>query len=230
MRAETVALNSARASRAGQSRLFCDHSKWPAAIVVGIAVLSVAVQCSPSAQSFLEFDRTGIGAGQWWRLLTGNFVHYDWLHLAANVGAFAVLGWLGVIRSHRVLLIVPLSAIAVGMGIYIWAGGTATYRGISGVDCALLAWLLVTMAAQERDRKAAVWISVLLLMGAKSMWEAATGQVLLPTSAPKGVEVVNITHLIGLGTGTLVAAVAMTAPTLFGRRGCCVARCGRRSR
>lgn len=224
MRAETVALNSARASRASPSRPLRDHSRWPVAIVVGIVVLSVAVQCLSSAQRFLEFDRTAIGAGQWWRLLTGNFVHYDWLHLAANIGALAVLGWLGVIRSHRVLLIVPLSAIAVGVAVYVWADGTATYRGISGVDSALLAWLLVTMAAQDRDPKAAVWISVLLLMGAKSIWEAATGQVLLPTSAPVGVEVVNITHVIGLAVGMLVATAPVAAQVLSGCRGRCLAR------
>jgi membrane associated rhomboid family serine protease len=83
-----------------------------------------------------------------------------------------------------------------------------TYRGISGVDFAVLAWLLLTMAVQDRDRKAVVWISVLMMMGAKSIWEMTTGQALLPTSAPAGVEVVGITHVIGLAAGVLMAAAS----------------------
>jgi len=39
----------------------------------------------------------------------------------------------------------------------------------------------------------------------KSAYEAVTGQVLLPTSAPSGVAVVGVTHVIGLAVGSLAA-------------------------
>jgi len=183
-------------------------------MVLGSALL----QCSPTAQALLEFNRAAIGAGQWWRLLTGNFVHYDWLHLAANVGAFAILAWFAIERSQGAIPLVGLFGVAVGVGVYVWADGILTYRGVSGVDCAVLAWLLVRIAAQERGWKATAWTGALLLMVAKSAYELAAGQVLLPTSAPPGVEVVNVTHVIGLAMGTLMGvagAVCTASPARF---------------
>ncbi len=184
---------------------------WPGLGIAALVMFSLLVQCSPAAQRLLEFNRLAIESGQWWRLLTGNLVHYDWLHFAANVGAFAALGWLAVIRRSRAVLVVLPAAIAVGLGVYLWADATVLYRGISGVDCALLAWLLATTAWQEPGWRALPWAGALLLMFAKSVYETATGTVLLPTSAPTGVEVVNITHVVGLAVGALAAAVAPPA-------------------
>ncbi len=211
MRAQAIAALALPASRPARTEPADTGRNWPMAVVLALVVLSLAVQCSPAAQAALEFNRPAIAAGQWWRLATGNFVHHSWLHLAANVGAFAVLGWIGVGRSSRAVWVVPLSAVAVGLGIQIWAGGTATYRGVSGVDCALLAWLLVATAFQDGGWKAALWLGALVLVSAKSVYEAVTGQVLLPTSAPPGVEVVNITHVVGLGIGALAAVIAPPA-------------------
>jgi rhomboid family GlyGly-CTERM serine protease len=211
MPAQAIAGAAPPASRSARSQPTDSGRNWPLATVLALVAMSLLVQCSPAAQAALEFNRAAIAAGQWWRLLTGNFVHYGWLHLAANVGAFAVLGWLAVGRASRAVWVVPLSAVAVGLGIQLWAGGTATYRGVSGVDCALLAWLLVTTAFQDGGWKAVAWLGALLLVAAKSVYEAVTGQVLLPTSAPPGVEVVNITHVVGLGIGALAAVIAPPA-------------------
>lgn len=176
--------------------------------MAAIVAASILVQLFTSAQTALQFDRAGIAAGQVWRLLTGNFVHYSWWHLGANLGVFAILAWIAAGRSTGTAGVVVLSAAAVGAGVYCGADGITTYRGVSGVDCALLAWVLVSMAAQEGGGWAGGYIGVLLLAVAKAAYETITGQVLLPTSAPTGVEVVNITHLIGLALGTLVAVVS----------------------
>ena len=176
--------------------------------LAAIVLVSALIQLSPAVQSTLQFDRSAIAAGQAWRLVTGNFVHYDWHHLAANLGTFAALCWMASWRARGTLTVVVLSAVAVGAGVHCLADGIATYRGVSGVDCAILAWLLLTMAMQDRGRRRAAWIAVLLLVTARFTIELATGHVLLPTSAPPGVAVVGITHVIGLATGALGAALS----------------------
>jgi rhomboid family GlyGly-CTERM serine protease len=184
-----------RAAAAQRNRMWC-HVVFAAMITT-----SILAQCSPTIQAILQFDRAAIAGGQTWRLFTGNLVHYDWIHWAANVGTFAVLCWIAASQGRGVSGTVLLSAVAVGAGVYTWADGVGTYRGISGVDCALAARGLVMMAARDGVRRGAGWLAILFLVLAKSAYEMATGHVLLPTSAPAGVIVVGVTHVIGLVIG-----------------------------
>ena len=192
---------------------------WGSTALGALVVAALLVQCSPGAQAVLEFDRDAIRDGQWWRVATGNFVHYDWTHLAANLGTFAALAWVAACRFRGALVVVALSAATVGAGVYLGAGDIATYRGVSGVDCALLAWLLLTLARHERGRHAAAWIALLAVVAAKFTLEAVTGGPLLPTSAPAGVAVVSVTHLTGLATGALAGILLPASPASRARQG-----------
>ncbi len=181
---------------------------WERFVWIAMAVMTLLVQLSPEVQSWLQFDRGRIAAGEIWRLLTGNFVHYSWPHLAANLGAFAALCWIAEGRSRGVVAVVTLSALAVGAGVFVLAGGVTTYRGVSGIDCALAAWVLTTMAMQDGRAQGLLWTGVLSAVAFKAVFEATTGQLLLPTSAPAGVAVVGVTHVIGLAIGLLAAAIS----------------------
>ena len=79
--------------------------------------------------------------------------------------------------------------------------------------CALLSWMLVVMAIEDRGWKAIGWLGLLLLVIAKSVYETATGVVLLPTSAPRGVDMVGITHVVGLAIGALMGMGACLGST-----------------
>jgi hypothetical protein len=107
--------------------------------------------------------------------------------------------------------VVLVSALAVGAGIYLWADGITVYRGISGVDYALLAYVLITMAAQDGGPRACLWVIALALATLKATAEVVTGSVFFPTSAPATVEVVVVTHAVGLGAGTALALTARCA-------------------
>jgi len=193
---------------------------WERMAWIALAVIALLVQLSPVAQAALQFDRDRIAAGEFWRLLTGNFVHYSWPHLVANLGAFAALCWMAEGRARGVLALVTLSALAVGAGVFSLAGGVTTYRGVSGVDCALAAWVLTTMAFQDGRLKGLAWVGVLAILAFKSIFEAVTGQLMLPTSAPAGVAVVGVTHVIGLAVGIAAAMITRTASRQRGSRRC----------
>ena len=49
-------------------------------LAVGAALLGLG----DSALSVLRYDRTAIGAGQWWRLVSAHSVHADAHHFALN--------------------------------------------------------------------------------------------------------------------------------------------------
>jgi rhomboid family GlyGly-CTERM serine protease len=177
--------------------------------VVGMVVVSI--QMSQTTQALLEFDRHAVAAGQWWRIVTGNLVHYSWVHLVVDFGAFAIPCWLGRRRLRSLTWTALLSACAVGAGVYLWADSVITYRGLSGVNFAVLGYLLTILAREDRGWMAAVWVSLLLLRSSKAVLQMVTGASLIPTFLPDGVAVVGVAHVVGHIVG-VTAGFAGSAP------------------
>lgn len=171
--------------------------------LAAVVVVAVAAQFWAPAQRALEFDRHAIAAGQWWRLIGGNLVHYDWLHLGADAWPFAVLCWLARRQRLPVGPVVLAGCVAIGLGVYFLAEGVDTYRGLSGVDLALLAAVLTRSAWLHNRRTAVVCAGVIALEMGKAIFDTATGGLALPTILPHGVRVVGIAHLAGLAVGII---------------------------
>ncbi len=66
-----------------------ERGLWLAALLVAMAVL---LGLGDNASALLRYDRSAIGAGGWWRLLTAHIVHLDAHHLVLN-GLGLVLMW-----------------------------------------------------------------------------------------------------------------------------------------
>ena len=56
-------------------------------------LFALAIQARPSWARALVFDRDAVLGGEWWRLWTGNFVHFGWLHFALDTGLWFLIGW-----------------------------------------------------------------------------------------------------------------------------------------
>lgn len=87
------------------------------------------------SESLLQFDRELIHQGQWWRLLSGSFVHYGLYHLVMNLSALLLCGFV-LLRQISIgvyLLLLGLCAGAVGIGLYNYAPQFSYYAGLSGV-------------------------------------------------------------------------------------------------
>ncbi|MBM4034194.1 MAG: rhombosortase [Planctomycetes bacterium] len=181
-----------------------------------VVAAALAVQAWPSARDALALHRPAIAAGQWWRLVTGHIVHCDWRHLAADAGTFALLCWIGLRRPRTALTVVVLSAVAAGVAVYLWAGGITTYMGISGINYALLAWLLLVRALEERGWRALAYGAVLAAICGKAVFEAATGAQVVNVCLPPGVEVVAVAHVAGIVVGVAAALLPPAASVLQG--------------
>ncbi|MDQ2075112.1 rhombosortase [Marinimicrobium sp. ABcell2] len=117
----------------------------------------------------LEFNRTLITEGQWWRLLTGHWVHYGVYHLAMNAFAFVLCGYI-LLRhlplSHYSLLTLTC-LLGVGAGLYWLSPELHYYAGLSGALHGLL------VAGVLLSFKDAPWIAaaVLVVLSAKLIQE-----------------------------------------------------------
>ena len=197
----------------------CVRARLPSQALPGIAcgaivVAALVLQAWPSAQEALVLRRPAIVAGQWWRVVTGHLVHCDWRHLATDVGAFALLCWIGLRRPRTALTVVVLSAVAAGMAVCLWAAGITTYRGISGINYALLAWLLLAQALEERGWRAAAYGAVLVAICGKAVLEMVTGEPVVNVCLPPSVQVVAVAHVAGIVVGVAAAIVPAAASML----------------
>jgi len=167
-----------------------------------VSVLLLAVFLLPEALLFqLTYERPHIQAGQWWRLLTGQFVHLSWGHVAINIAGIWVMyllyaehaaGW-------RYIAVVVLLALASNFGMYCFAEDITYYVGFSGVLYGLFAW------GALRDVQQRIKLGWLLLVGivVKVTWEYCYGPVGIGAATADDLAVAA--HFYGVVGGLLVA-------------------------
>ena len=178
------------------------------ALAVAALLTMILVKLLPPAGPALQFDHHAVRAGQWWRLLTCNLTHWSWAHLAGDAAVLAALCWLGQDRGRWMLVTALTSAAAVGLGVYVVAGDVNAYRGLSGVNYALISYVLVTLAATARPLPKIAYLGVVAAMAAKAAYEMVTGDSPFATGLPPAIEVVGISHAAGVVVGTLAALAA----------------------
>ncbi|HID45240.1 MAG TPA: rhombosortase [Chromatiaceae bacterium] len=155
------------------------------------------------------FDRLAIAEGEWWRLITGHWVHSDGAHALWDVGALMLLGFLFERQMGNQLFSILLAA-SLAVDAWIWWGqpSLAYYCGLSGILNALMAVGLLRLWQEMRH-------PLILLTGlgfaAKVVIELTGGQMLLSATAWPGVPGA---HAVGLICGMLYTWIQM----LIGRR------------
>lgn len=108
---------------------------------VGLLVLIWALQ--PMG---LTYERDAIDAGQWWRLLTGQYVHLSFGHLAGNMLGLGI-AWLlfaGNWRGWRFVWLVPLCVAGSNIGMWLFHPTIDNYVGFSGALYGLIAFGALT--------------------------------------------------------------------------------------
>jgi rhomboid family GlyGly-CTERM serine protease len=183
--------------------LNCDG--WRGPLLLGICAALLLIQAGGGAAgSVLRYDRDGLHAGQWWRLLTGHVIHLGYEHAVLDIAGL-VLMWALFARDYsprQWLLIIGLSVIGVDAGLWLLSWTTQWYVGSSGVLHGVLA---AGACAHLRRREPDGWILVLFLIG-KLVYEQAQGA--LPLTA--GGAVIVDAHLYGAVGGAL--AVLLLRP------------------
>ena len=184
-----------------QSRQNLRHA-WLAAGLV--AALSVALQVA-GFDAACAWDRDALAGGEWWRFLSGHFVHLGWSHLLLNLAGLALIGWIvGRAWDWQGWLLVSLVSIGViGAGFWVLNPALQWYVGLSGLLHGLLAAGLVV--GIRRAEAESVVLGALVV--GKLAWEQLAGPLPGSEGASGGAVIVDA-HLYG-AVGGILAALAM---------------------
>ena len=74
--------------------------------VLGSVLFIILQSLGESSIVLLRYENSLVQTGEWWRLLTGNFIHLGWTHLMMNLAAL----WILVLIFHEIIKPVILLA------------------------------------------------------------------------------------------------------------------------
>src|SRR6266850_155278 len=181
--------------------LNCD-GRFGLALLAACGLLLAPELAGDAGRVLLRYDRAGLAAGQWWRLLTAHVVHLDLEHATLN-SLGLVLMWALFARDYRPRqwLAIVLGAIAViDSGLWLRDSTVAWYVGSSG---ALHGVMAAGTLAHLRRRDLDGWILAAFLL-VKLGYEQSAGA--LPFADSHGGGVVVDAHLFGALGGAAIAA------------------------
>ncbi|NAW87547.1 rhombosortase [Photobacterium halotolerans] len=164
-----------------------------------ICLFCVAAQLAP-LNALLEWQRPLIEAGQWWRILTGNFTHTNWAHLGMNVSGLLIISYLfrfDLTTGRFWLLLASLSLI---VGLSLLFTRLDGYSGLSGLLHGILIW-----GACQDIRAQRAGGRLLLIAGIlKISWDLYSGGS-AETASMINAQIAVEAHLAGAVGGLLLA-------------------------
>ena len=116
---------------------------------------------APHTNDLLIYDRDAVISGEWWRLLTGQFIHIGIGHLFWDVSAFLMLATLVEPEGRKSYWgLLACATIPVGLFIYQFMPHITYYAGLSGALNTL--FVVTTYDLWKRDGG---WLAPLLMIG-----------------------------------------------------------------
>ncbi len=175
---------------------------WLTALLTCFAVLA-------GSSRALELDREAVWLGEWWRVLSGHFVHYGSAHAVGDIVAF--FGWGLVIEavSRRLFAAtVFVSCFVVGLCVLVLAPHVNHYAGLSAIDVSLATVLLCVLWRSKRVAELPYSRALIGVFAAghvfKTVYEFAVGSAILAPDLGPGVKLLAEAHLFGAASGLLV--------------------------
>ncbi|WP_038172861.1 rhombosortase [Vibrio pacinii] len=166
-------------------------------LLIAISLVCIGLQFEPQA-SLVNWQRYLILDGQWWRILTGNFTHTNFPHLAMNLGGLWMIGL--IFKPSDKALLFCLLVTSAAIGVLNFLSSMNSYVGLSGTLHGLFAYFALQEALNGRKSS---WLLVIGVC-AKITWELTMGasqstQVLI------NAQVAVDAHLYGALSGIVLA-------------------------
>lgn len=182
----------------------------PTPTLICSLTLAVVMLCltlfEKSLFPILNLQAAKVSNGEYWRLVTANFVHFGWLHTLMNAAALvlSVLALFPEYSLKKFSFLLLWCCVSVGIGMYLFNPEYLPYAGLSGaIHGLIVAGLLLTRAYPLWVRILALSLVVAKLVQENSAnYEATDLQALLP------VAVAVESHLYGAVAGLIFSSIA----------------------
>ncbi|WP_428774025.1 rhombosortase [Vibrio sp.] len=158
-----------------------------------LTIAAIGFQLEP-IHSWLIWHRSDIFAGQWWRILSGNFTHTNWIHLAMNLAGLWIIA--AIFRPDTLRLLAPMLLLGSVVGIALFATDLQTYVGLSAILHGLFGYFATREALHGRTSSWLLVVGLLFKVG----WEQWFG----PSSSTETwieASVAIDAHLVGALSG-----------------------------
>ncbi|GLT17941.1 hypothetical protein GCM10007938_17190 [Vibrio zhanjiangensis] len=175
-------------------------------LLVMISLICLSVQLEPLA-SLAYWQHQLIEQGQWWRILTGNFTHTNWIHFVMNIVGLWIITYLFKPSPNSLLFVLLLVSLSVGLLNLTTTMGS--YVGLSGALHGIFAYYALSEALCGRKSS---WLLVVGVV-VKTGWEMTMGAS-QSTSELINAAVAVESHFFGVLTGLILALIANKAQLL----------------
>ena len=111
------------------------QKKYSLAPLLIIVLSIILVLAEPLSSELLAYDREQIIGYQWWRFITGHFLHTNIMHLVLNIAGLSLLWALHgqYYPTPRYLLIFLILCLGTSIGLFLFTPQMQWYVGLSGV-------------------------------------------------------------------------------------------------
>lgn len=170
-----------------------------------VALLALAGLFQTITEPLLQFDRNAIAQGEWWRLISSQFIHYGVYHLLMNAAALVIINvalWRDAAVKHY-LATLFICLVGTGIGLWFFDPELFFYAGLSGtLHGLIIAGLLLTLPQTPRINALA-----LLVIWGKVIYEHTPW--FDPQHALLPVPVAVDAHLWGSVAGTFAGLILL---------------------
>lgn len=200
-----------------QSKATENIQSWiiPMVLIVLASVIAIVMSStSYNISNTLRYENTLLASGEYWRLITGHFVHLSWTHLGLNIAGTVIVWELikNTLNTKQWTLSIVLLCVFISVCFLLFDTALVWYVGLSGLLHGLLFQGMVLKTFHEyRLTRTIAWLELALLLGLifKLLFEQNNG--ILPWSSMDiGGEVVVNAHLYGAIIGTILALIYMS--------------------
>lgn len=167
-------------------------------ITLALALLSLLALNSSTLSKSLIYNREAIFNLEFWRLISGHFVHFSWLHYFYDVLVFLVAG--SILERHKPLFIAPLVfvlGLAISITLIFLKPNMLYYGGLSAIACGMLFYLAMWWLLYRPKLK---WPSVIMILTltVKTLHEISSQDVVLPYPDERFHQPVPESHMIAI--------------------------------
>ena len=168
-----------------------------------IILASLLSSIFPELASIFIFDRSAIFRGEIWRIFTCHFVHFSNTHLAYNIFAFGIVGYIIEKKKYpNFCLLYFCLAFSISISLFVLKPNMLFFGGLSGIVCGAL-YYCALMGIKESQTLKRISFLIVTFLPIKIAAEIYTNASILPYWEHQSFIPMQTSHIIGC----LVAAL-----------------------